>query len=55
MNPARPPLVALDLGGFSCRVVSLDDLLSCKRALGRPKDLRVVLELEAVKRVLETK
>jgi hypothetical protein len=30
--------IALDLGGFRCRVLSLSALLACKRALGRPKD-----------------
>jgi len=42
--------VTVDLGGFTCRVIGLEDLLACKRALGRPKGLRVALELEAVLR-----
>lgn len=40
--------VVLDLGGFSCRVLSIAALVACKRALARPRDLRVVQELEAV-------
>ncbi|HUB08501.1 MAG TPA: hypothetical protein VMB50_15960 [Myxococcales bacterium] len=40
----------LDLGGFRCRVIGLDDLIRAKRTLGRPKDIRVALELEAVRR-----
>lgn len=40
--------VTLGLGGFQCRVISLRSLIDCKRALGRPKDLRVATELEAV-------
>lgn len=46
--------VSLDLGGFSCRVIGLKSLILCKRALGRPKDLRVAGELEAVLRRLQT-
>ncbi len=38
----------MDLGGFQCRVMGLEDLIRAKRALGRPKDLRVVAELELV-------
>lgn len=37
---------SLDLGGFSCPVLGLDALIRAKRALGRPKDLRAVAELE---------
>ena len=43
-----PGAVDLDLGGFRCRVMGVADLVVAKRTLGRPKDLRVVLELEAV-------
>ncbi len=41
--------VGFDLGGFECRVVDLDTLIVSKTALGRPKDKRVVIELEAVR------
>lgn len=40
--------VTLGLGGFQCSVIGLRSLIDCKRALGRPKDLRVATELEAV-------
>jgi hypothetical protein len=43
--------VRLDLGGFECAVMGLEDLIRAKRAMGRPKDLRAVLELEAVLRL----
>lgn len=49
----RAASLEVDLGDFSCRVLSLEALLACKRALGRPKDLRVVAELEAVLRRLQ--
>jgi hypothetical protein len=41
--------VQLDLGGFSCKVMGVDDLILAKRAVGRPKDLRAALELEAMR------
>ena len=37
-----------DLGGFVCRILDLDALISSKRAAGRPKDLRALPELEAL-------
>lgn len=36
--------------GLALPVVSLGDLIDLKQALGRPKDLRVALELEALRR-----
>jgi hypothetical protein len=44
----RAASMEIDLGAFRCRVLSLEALIACKRALGRPKDLRVVVELESV-------
>ncbi len=46
--------VTLQLADFSVRVVGLRDLITSKRALGRPKDLRVAHELEAVLARLES-
>lgn len=40
--------VEMQLADFSVRVVGLSDLITAKRALARPKDLRVARELELV-------
>lgn len=40
--------VSLNLGNFPVRVLGLEDLILAKRALARPKDLRVVQEMELV-------
>jgi hypothetical protein len=36
--------------GLTIPVVSLDDLIELKRAMARPKDLRVALELDELRR-----
>jgi hypothetical protein len=43
--------VSIELFGMPIRVASLDALIRSKRAAGRPKDLLVLPELEAVKRM----
>lgn len=40
-----------DLGSFAVLVASIEDLMAMKRAAGRPKDLVVVEELKAVRRL----
>lgn len=44
----------MSLFGASFRVASLDALIRSKRAAGRPKDLNVLPELEALKRLRDT-
>ncbi len=39
----------VDLFGCPCRVVSLDALIRLKRSAGRPKDLEILAELEALR------
>lgn len=36
----------VDLGDFTIRVLSLDALITAKKAMGRPKDLQTVMQLE---------
>ncbi len=55
--PAYPALRArserLDIGGMLVAVASLEDMISMKRAAGRPKDLLDLEELEALARLRE--
>lgn len=39
----------IDLEGLGIRVLTLDALIDAKRAMGRPRDLHAVLELEAIR------
>lgn len=39
----------IDIGGTVIRVLTLDALIDAKRAMGRPRDLHAVLELEAIR------
>ncbi len=45
--------VAVPLYGIECRILTLDALIASKRAAGRPKDLLVLPELEALREVAE--
>lgn len=45
--------VEMDLDGLRIRVASLDDLISMKRAANRPKDQLHLMELEALRRLIE--
>ena len=42
----------MNLFALPCRVLTLDALIVAKRAAGRPKDLLVLPELEALREVL---
>ncbi|MEW5741302.1 MAG: hypothetical protein AB1938_20435 [Myxococcota bacterium] len=41
--------LTVQLFGHSCRIVSLDDLITVKAHVGRPKDKQVELELRAIR------
>ncbi len=45
--------VPMTLAGASVMVISLDDLIAIKRAVGRPKDILVATELEAIRELLQ--
>jgi len=39
----------LDLGGYSCRVLSLEALIRSKEAMGRPHDQLTLVQLKAIR------
>lgn len=43
---------SVELDGVAVRVLTLDALITAKRAMGRPRDLHAVLELEAIREKL---
>ena len=45
----RAASIQVDLFGRTCRIMSLDDLIQAKEALGREKDLLAAKELRAVR------
>jgi len=45
----RKRSTVVELFGKRCRVISLDALIESKMAAGRPKDLEVIAELEAIR------
>ncbi len=45
----RQDAIEIEIYGKNCKVISIDDLIACKKAIRRPKDLAVARELEALK------
>ncbi|MBN2373367.1 nucleotidyltransferase [bacterium] len=45
--------IEVEIYGKTCRVLSIDALIVSKKALGRPKDNQVVVQLEAIKEELD--
>jgi predicted nucleotidyltransferase len=41
--------VEISIFGNKCKIISLDDLITCKKTLKRPKDLLVASELEVIR------
>lgn len=40
----------LELDGNSCRILRIDALITAKKAMGRPKDIETIKQLEAIQR-----
>ncbi|HWH28801.1 MAG TPA: nucleotidyltransferase [Mycobacteriales bacterium] len=51
-DDVAPRAVSVDLGGFTVLVATLDDVIASKEAAGRPKDLRRLDSLRALRRLL---
>lgn len=51
----RKSAIEISVFGNKCKVISLDDLIKCKKTLKRPKDLLVATELEAIRQKIEDK
>lgn len=49
----RQTSISVELFGVECAVLSLDKLIEAKRAAGRPKDLLILPELEALREALD--
>lgn len=47
--------VKISIFGNECKIISLDDLIKCKKTLKRPKDLLVASELETIRQKTEGK
>jgi hypothetical protein len=45
----RAASIEVELFGRRCRVISLEDLIRAKEALGREKDLQAVIQLRAIR------
>ncbi len=41
--------IEISIQGHKCKIISLDDLIKCKKTLKRPKDLLVADELEVIR------
>ena len=50
-DATRAASVVVSAGGTPIRVLSLDALIESKRAAGRPRDLAVLQELEAIRSI----
>lgn len=51
----RKSAIEISVFGNKCKVISLDDLIKCKKTLRRPKDLLVATELEAIRQKMGDK
>jgi predicted nucleotidyltransferase len=48
-NELRKSCIEIKIYGYTCKLISIEDLIKTKLALKRPKDLEVVKELEIIK------
>ena len=48
-NTIKKNAIEITLWAHKCRVISIDDLIESKKAMGRDKDIQIVKELEKSK------
>ena len=49
----RQHSLSVEIDDFRCRLIDLDALIGAKKAMGRPRDMQAVQELEAIKEKIE--
>jgi predicted nucleotidyltransferase len=45
----------IELDGIECRILQIDALITAKKAMGRPKDIETIKQLEVIQREREEK
>jgi predicted nucleotidyltransferase len=45
--------IVVEIDGVECRLISLDTLIEAKKAMGRPRDMEAVRQLEAIKEKMD--
>lgn len=49
----RQHSIEIEIDGVECRLIALDALIQAKKAMGRPRDIEAVRQLEAIKEKMD--
>ncbi len=52
-NSVEPYSETIELDGHPCRILCIEALITAKKAMGRPKDLQTIQQLEVIQRERE--